>query len=125
MLIYVYGTLKKNFGANDLLQPARLVAEEVPIFGFKMYTNGSFPMVVNSENTKDKVFGEVWEIEEDILRRLDRYEGHPNLFTRDWIPSEQLGFNTDLGVQMYYYNRLPGGVKVESGRFEPHYFGSY
>ena len=125
MLIFVYGTLKKGFGANSLLQPANLVIENVAIRGFKMYTNGSFPMVVESEKGSDAVYGEIWEIEEDTLRRLDRYEGHPNLFTRNYIPTEQIEFTSDLGVMMYYYNRLPSGIRLESGRFESHNIGSY
>lgn len=125
MLLFVYGTLKKGFGANDLLQPATLVAEDVPIRGFSMYSNGSFPMVVKSRNPKDTVYGEIWEIHENTLRRLDSYEGHPHLFVRDYLPSDQIEFSSDLGVWMYYYNRLPPGGHVESGRFEPHHIGSY
>jgi gamma-glutamylcyclotransferase (GGCT)/AIG2-like uncharacterized protein YtfP len=125
MLLFVYGTLKSGFGANDLLQPAKLVAQEVALRGFNMYSNGAYPMVVESPYPKDTVYGEIWEIHEDALRRLDSYEGHPHLFVRGWLSSDQIEFSSDHGVMMYYYNRPTSGFHVESGRFEPHHIGGY
>jgi gamma-glutamylcyclotransferase (GGCT)/AIG2-like uncharacterized protein YtfP len=92
--IFVYGTLKKGFGANpkmdggsDFIQDDRISAT--------MYSLGGFPGIkVVGEASKTgepvpfvsegpTVTGELYRItDEDLPHSLDRYEGYPFLYGR-------------------------------------------
>lgn len=80
--IFVYGTLLRGFGNYDRLLKGRSTfvkeAETSPIF--TMWNLGSFPGVVNKGYTAIK--GEIHEVSDDVLRDLDRLEGHPNFYVR-------------------------------------------
>lgn len=114
--VFVYGTLKKGFSANDMLE-GELVEADVVVKGYKMFSNGSFPMIVKGDK-KHSVTGEVWSIKDSKLQELDWYEGYNstdpnskyNLYTREFL------FD---GVQGYVYNRELSGLQpIESGVFE-------
>ena len=81
MKLLVYGTLKKGYPAEDLMEGGSLLQQDVVLYGYKMYTNGSYPMCVPGKST-DKIVGEVWDMPEENIPRLDSYEGHPHLFSR-------------------------------------------
>ena len=78
MKVFVYGTLKRGFSANSMLQGARYLGEGV-IEGYDMYDLGSFPAIIEGEG---KVRGEVYEVDKGTLNLLDFYEGVPNLYVR-------------------------------------------
>jgi len=80
--IFVYGTLKgrvDEFGAGEN-KPKFL--GEARIEGWDMYRVSSFPAIVKGEGT---VYGELWEVDESTLRKLDHYEGVPELYTRQQV----------------------------------------
>lgn len=86
MLILVYGTLKRNFGNNYLLDKGKFVGLGV-IDGYKLiysYDVGSFPYAIENEGTG--IRGEVYDISGDYLehtvRNLDSLEGHPAWYRR-------------------------------------------
>lgn len=82
--LFVYGTLKSGFTAEYLMHPGKVIEAEKVLYGYKMYTNGGYPMVVPGDKA-NKVIGEVWEIPKENLYDLDSYEGHPSLFKRTKI----------------------------------------
>ena len=45
-------------------------------------------MVRTKDNEGVAIKGELWEIDEDCLQRLDWFEGHPDLFERQLIAVE-------------------------------------
>jgi gamma-glutamylcyclotransferase (GGCT)/AIG2-like uncharacterized protein YtfP len=79
MLIVVYGTLKKGYGNNRLLDKATFVTECI-VDGFKLYNSG-FP--VSAVSAGESIKGEVWDIGDpskdavagQTLVNLDRLEG--------------------------------------------------
>lgn len=108
--VIVYGTLKEDFSANYLLQPGKLVNKCVKLNGFKMYTNGGYPMVVPGLDT-DFIIGEEWKIPVENLIDLDQYEGEPHLFKRIQLPNEEtyiyLYNNTE---NMNIYQEIKNGI---------------
>lgn len=84
MKVFVYGTLKKGYGNNRLLEDAILDSiDELP--GFEMYYSygvGSFPVIKRSGN--HSVVGEVYDLTgcPYVLGWLDSLEGHPNWYNR-------------------------------------------
>jgi len=74
-LYAVYGTLKKGFGNHRILNRNPLKTETIK--GFKMYSNGGFPMIVESENKNDEITIEIYQVSESETKyRLDRLEGY-------------------------------------------------
>lgn len=101
--VFVYGTLLAGFGNHRAyMQTAKLV-DKATVPG-KMYSLGGYPCVsVHGNNT---VHGEVYDIDEETLKHLDRLEGHPRFYQREivetsigpaWIylinNAEQQGYN--------------------------------
>ena len=87
MRVFVYGTLKKGYGNDVLLDEARIIGE-FSLKNFKMVSLGGFPAIDRENNSS--VLGEVYEIDGDILYSLDRLEGyHPqdgnNLYEREQV----------------------------------------
>lgn len=82
--IFVYGTLKKGYWNNHLLDGAKFLGEALTDKPYRLLGNG-VPYAVPEEADDGglPVKGEVYEI--DVVRhlpRLDQLEGHPNVYTR-------------------------------------------
>ena len=96
--VFVYGTLKKGFGNNVLLQNSNFIGEgfvEADMFNF-----GSFPVV--SEG-KGSVKGEVYEVNDSVFQSLDRLEGYPNFYDRKKVHvRSEAG---DLSAWMYFMSK--------------------
>jgi len=74
MNLYVYGTLKRDGCAAYLLTEARFLGEASTAPHYRLYSAGWFPVMVESEDGQS-IQGELWEIPETLIPRLDRYEG--------------------------------------------------
>jgi gamma-glutamylaminecyclotransferase len=84
--IFVYGSLRRGERANGLLADATFVGEARTAVGFTLYDLGSFPGVVRCGDRA--VLGELYEVDDATLERLDRYEGHPHFYLRQAIDLE-------------------------------------
>src|SRR5258705_8421129 len=71
--VFVYGSLRKGMWNNHFLDDAKLVQEGVSLQGFKLVVCKRLPAVKLSEN--DSVLGELYEVNQQQLERLDRLEG--------------------------------------------------
>lgn len=80
-LLFVYGTLKRGGSNVRHMGDSKYLGQAVLAPGLTLYTNGGFPMMVESQND-DCVCGELYEVGEEVLERLDRFEGHPYHFER-------------------------------------------
>jgi gamma-glutamylcyclotransferase (GGCT)/AIG2-like uncharacterized protein YtfP len=77
----VYGSLKRGFGNNRLLQSATFVSPCT--FKGTMYSMGGFPAVSLHGDTD--IAGEIFEVDEATLHRCDQLEGHPDWYLRQKI----------------------------------------
>jgi gamma-glutamylcyclotransferase (GGCT)/AIG2-like uncharacterized protein YtfP len=80
--VFVYGSLKQGFHNHPVLGDSRLVCEAV-IFGFKMVNAGSYPALLPRSQGQPMILGEVYEVDDDTLSRLDRLECVPHLYTQE------------------------------------------
>lgn len=79
--IFLYGTLKRGGLAHHLMAGQQLVAELVNTQpGYRLYDCGPYPALVE-DPSGIAIEGELWQIDESILPRLDEYEGD-RLFER-------------------------------------------
>lgn len=94
-LVFVYGTLKMNEGNNYLLVDAEFegfatTRRKFLLLNSSPYSQGGFPYLID-ENDEipypgsryiQHIQGEVYEVNDDTLARLDQLEGHPNWYER-------------------------------------------
>jgi gamma-glutamylcyclotransferase (GGCT)/AIG2-like uncharacterized protein YtfP len=81
--VFVYGTLKRGHGNWHRLLDGQSVflGEAVSVSANYVMLNGSFPRVLDSANGH-QIFGELFEVGPDVLKRLDALEGHPRWYRR-------------------------------------------
>lgn len=104
--IFVYGTLKTGQIRNFVLDNQRFVkkVKTRPLYG--LYSNGDFPCLVDDGKS---IEGELWEVDENCLAKLDQIEGHPVLFKRGQIHLADDNFYTEA----YFWNQ-----EIEEGMIE-------
>lgn len=117
--LFVYGSLKRGFPNHHVLGDARFIKNTVLIGGYDMYSLGGFPGIVPGSG---RVHGEVYEISEDHLPRLDALEGYNEkwprehcMYTREvaLVPD---GPEEEQEVFVYIWNDdVSRRTKIESG----------
>ncbi len=92
--IFVYGSLKHGFSNHSLLSKfsdTQFLGKAITEDKFKMvgYSSGTFPYLVKESVPLQvdavQIHGELYEISEECLARLDKLEGHPDFYTRTEI----------------------------------------
>lgn len=87
MRLMVYGTLKRDGANNGLLRGLAPVEEKFyAIDGHSLRANpeSMFPFLTSCGET-NPFWGEVYEIDEQILKDTDNLEGHPTFYTRKFF----------------------------------------
>lgn len=101
-LIWVYGTLKRNYGNHHLIETCEFVGEAVTKPFYRLYKVSYFPGLVEDEKTGKSIQGELYRVTDPaIMRRLDALEGVPYLYRRESLKIE----GVDDDVQGYIFNR--------------------
>lgn len=85
MLVFVYGTLKKGFGNHTLLANSKFLGTDV-VKDHTLIQSPGFPYMVESEGSQAR--GEVYEVDERIVRYLDALEGYPTHYQKKEIRTE-------------------------------------
>lgn len=73
-LLFVYGTLRKGEKNHYLIRKAECIEQNVYIFGAMYDTGEGYPALLLDNNKK--VLGELYRIDEEMLRIVDRLEGY-------------------------------------------------
>jgi gamma-glutamylaminecyclotransferase len=88
--IFVYGTHKRGFACHaPLLDSATFVGTFRTLEAYPLIVTGPFfsPILLNAPNSGDRVFGEVFAIDDKTLEALDRAENIQSpLFSRNVLP---------------------------------------
>ena len=85
-VVFCYGTLKTSYRNNRLLEGQTFVCacKTKPIY--LMYDTGGFPVLVHAKKGEGKAIeGELWEVDGRCLAQLDRLEGVPYLYRREFL----------------------------------------
>ncbi|MEY8348076.1 gamma-glutamylcyclotransferase family protein [Bacillus cereus] len=70
--VFVYGTLRKQQENAHYLHGATSIAEEAWTYGKLFDTNEGYPAMICTK--EDKVYGEMYEVDDEILKKLDELE---------------------------------------------------
>lgn len=81
--IAVYGTLKRGHYNHKFLNKSQFIGEGRTVDKYKMTSNGHFPYLSKNGDYNTKV--EVFEIDNETLKNVDRLEGHPDFYKREVI----------------------------------------
>ncbi len=115
--VFVYGTLKRGKRAHSLLSWAKFVGEGT-VSGYEMYIVRDYPGIVRGEG---KVRGEVYEVDEETLKKLDEYEGVPFYYERVEETTE-LDSGERVRAYLYLYKGSVKGLRKaglnERGEYE-------
>jgi gamma-glutamylaminecyclotransferase len=87
MKIFVYGTLKNGFTFHDEYLGngnAQFLGTATAGPEYSLYV-GAQPHLVRESNDGHTVEGELYEIEKELLPKLDNLEGHPVVYKREII----------------------------------------
>jgi gamma-glutamylaminecyclotransferase len=110
--VFVYGTLRRGEGNHAFISAATLLGEARTLPRFTLYNLGPFPALV--PEGANAVLGEVYEVDDATLARLDRLEGCPSLYQRTPITL------ADGSLAFTYVQRLDqvrGRAKIASGNW--------
>ena len=81
-LVFVYGSLKKNFINHKVLDGAKFIGAGITLStSFEMFSLGSFPAVVHGRG-RYAICGELYKVNAECLRRIDYLESNGTLYTR-------------------------------------------
>lgn len=107
--VFVYGTLKRGYGNNRLLREGKstFLCEATSATPNYSMTVRGVPFL--SEGGTQHVKGELWEVDDKTLERLDRLEGHPDMYCRR---QRWFRFASERGEKMLAWVYL-----VEYGKF--------
>jgi len=83
--VFVYGTLRRGEVNHRLLSGADPLGEHRTEPCFSLYDLGPYPGL--TRHGKTAILGEVYRTNSACLRRLDRLEDYPRLYTRVQIPT--------------------------------------
>ena len=123
--LFVYGTLRKDFG-NELHKLITRNSEFIGIADYqgKMYNIGEYPGIVASDDANSKVIGELYKLSNSLrlIRILDEYEEfYPeniaeSVFVRNAVSVSIDG--TTYEAYAYLYNHPTDGLpEITSGDF--------
>ena len=114
--IFCYGTLKRGYRAHNFLEDnnAIFLKEASTHHRYHLYKLGWFPGMVIDECVNGGVQGELYEVTDDCLERLDLYEGAPNLFRREEIELE----DGDKVISYLYMREFSKDDRIEGGVWE-------
>jgi gamma-glutamylcyclotransferase (GGCT)/AIG2-like uncharacterized protein YtfP len=73
MLLFVYGTLQKNFPEHQLLKNSKFISKAS--IQASLYDLGTeFPAAVR-DGSREKTFGEIYDVSPGLISDIDEYEG--------------------------------------------------
>ena len=138
-LVFVYGSLLSGFGNHRLLEEPETNVKFIGRASIRanLYTqHWGFPFILLSHSNKDRVLGEIYEVDYKTFRRLDSLEGYrrgrreksSNHYNRKKVTATQLfrfaysiePENKSLKVWAYeggdcYWNSYRGATHIASG----------
>ena len=105
MKLFVYGTLKKVFRheMNSPTAPMRgvkLIGKYQTQERWTLADFGAYPGMIPGNSG---VVGEVWDIPDERVAQLDRYEGVPDLFSRRMVEVTPVDSEDYVWVESYVF----------------------
>ena len=120
--VFVYGSLLSGMGNHDILANSKLLGATNSPRRFLMVDLGYFPGVIEDDFMGDSVIGEVYEVDDVTLNRLNRLEGYNEI-----LPSggmyDRKEIDTEFGKALIYIYNYGHSTRrfIEKGDWRNHY----
>lgn len=111
--LFVYGSLMKNQSNHDYYLADTKFLTDVTLSGYEIYDLGCYPGIIEGNG---KVYGELYEVTDEELKRVDRLEGEGNLYIRKLV-KVSLANNEIVEAWCYVYNHSVVGCNKVNGRY--------
>jgi len=112
-LVFVYGTLRRVQSNHKLLGDAYCYGTGSTRDKYAMYISGSYPYVTSTE-ARYPITGELYDVDDDTLDKLDKMEGHPRYYIRREIVVVVEGIEHIA----WMYFRDPHGTLLPNGDYK-------
>lgn len=108
--LFVYGSLLRGEPNHRVLEGARFVGAARTKPNFSLHDLGAYPAMVDGGT--HAIVGELYEVDDLALARLDRLEGHPSYYRR-----EAVALDDGRIVETYVLpgDRANGAPRIEHG----------
>ncbi len=103
--LFVYGSLKKGFENEHVLDKAKYISKATTVRKFAMYASkgGEYPYLLK-DKPLNNIEGELYKIaRKDLLKKIDIFEGSPDYYTRESIEVKSRSFDTNKRAFTYFY----------------------
>lgn len=105
--LFVYGSLKKGFENEHILDKARYISKADTVRKFAMYKSkgGEYPYLLKNK-ALNRIEGELYKIaRKDLLKKIDFFEGSPDYYARESIEvkTRSTKFSTNKRAFTYFY----------------------
>lgn len=109
--VFVYGTLKRGGSNHAYLADQTYLGDARTLPGYRIYLVADYPGMVRDTTDTRGVAGEVWQVDDAALARLDQLEGvDEQLYRREVVPL--LPPFADQAVLGYLYLRNVRGRRA-------------
>ena len=82
MKLFVYGTFKKGFSRNEILDHSEFLGTFITFPQYDLKQASNLPYITNGNYC---IEGEIYDIHKKDIQYIDYIEGHPDLYTRKLI----------------------------------------
>ena len=118
MLIFVYGTLKRDEPNYHLMKRYGIFEDEVEIQGnFKLVVGSQyfipFLLPVDQSDTANQIKGELFSVTE--IEEIDKLEGHPHWYTREEVKVKKLKDQKIVEAFAYVFHKADDNLKKLPG----------
>lgn len=122
-LLFVYGSLKQGF-PNEHVNTGRRVAGEYRTherFALYLLGPGEVPCLVAPPGAGHQVIGELYEVDDDDLRRMDRLErlGEPEGYERVEAVVERFDISPAGRLLVFVYVKQDRSIAASTARIGP------
>jgi gamma-glutamylcyclotransferase (GGCT)/AIG2-like uncharacterized protein YtfP len=110
--VFVYGTLMKGEHHHEVLKEATFIGLSETEPSFELVQIDYYPALLSEGTTR--IIGEVYEVDESTLAKLDELEEVPHYFVRERV---QLADGSEAHVYLMPRERATGSEPIPSGYF--------
>ena len=111
--LFVYGSLMRGEYNHRVMVGARFVRKARTAMGFDLHDLGSFPAMV--ARGTGQVTGEVYEVDDVLLKRLDVFEGVPTLYERRAVTLDD---GSKVGAYLMQRARMGRAQRIKNGNWK-------
>jgi len=124
--IFVYGTLKRGCFNDYMLKDSEFIDEVITKDPY-LLIHDSLPFLIKNSDHEysTKIKGELYEVTDDVFKKIDKLEGHPTFYTRQciWVINKgNMVYAWCYFINDHFVNDIKEYSIIKNGRWEDKWF---